>query len=219
METETKNPMTDGAPVTPATPVAAAAPENTPANIPPGFGARGRGNNPRDFKKNPRRGGDRRETRVKPEFDQKIIDIRRVARVVTGGRRFSFSVAIVAGDRKGKVGVGLGKAGDTSIAIEKAFNSARKNMVAIGLTSTNSIPHEVSAKYSSSCVTLMPARDRGMIAGSSVRIVLELAGVKDVGGKVRSGSKNKLNIARATIAALQMLSKPRAPRAPKVAVK
>lgn len=165
----------------------------------------------RDFKKNSRRPA-RRESRVKPEFDQKIIDIRRVARVVTGGRRFSFSVAIVAGNRKGSVGVGLGKAGDTSLAIEKAFNSARKNLVTIQLTGAMSIPHEVTSKYASSRVTLMPAPDRGMIAGSSARIVLELAGVKDVGAKVRSGSKNKLNIARATIVALQMLSKPKAPR-------
>jgi small subunit ribosomal protein S5 len=163
---------------------------------------------PRDFKKNTRRPV-RRESRVKPEFDQKIINIRRVARVVTGGRRFSFSVAIVAGNRKGMVGVGLGKAGDTSLAIEKAFTSARKNMIVVNLTKNQSIPHETSAKYSSSRITLMPARDRGMIAGSSARTVLELAGVKDVGAKVRSGSKNKLNIARATVVALTQLSKPR----------
>jgi small subunit ribosomal protein S5 len=161
----------------------------------------------RDFKKNTRRPA-RRESRVKPEFDQKIINIRRVARVVTGGRRFSFSVAIVAGNRKGMVGVGLGKAGDTSLAIEKAFSSARKNMVVVNLTKNQSIPHETSAKYSSSRITIMPARDRGIIAGSSARTVLELAGVKDVGAKIRSGSKNKLNIARATIQALTQLSKP-----------
>ena len=106
-------------------------------------------------------------------------------------------------------GVGLGKAGDTSLAIEKAFSDARKNMVAFNLTKEMSVPHEVSAKFSSSRVTIMPAADRGIIAGSSVRTVLEMAGVKDVGGKVRSGSKNKLNIARATIVALSMLSKPR----------
>lgn len=162
----------------------------------------------RDFKKNTRRPA-RREARVKPEFDQKIINIRRVARVVTGGRRFSFSVAVVAGNKKGAVGVGLGKAGDTSLAIEKAFSSAKKNMITVHLTKEMSIAHEVSAKFSSSRVTLMPAPDRGVIAGSSVRTVLEMAGVKDVGGKVRSGSKNKLNIARATIVALGLVSKPR----------
>lgn len=197
--TETKTEGTNEV-VAETTPVAA--PEAAKA---PAFADR---RQPRDFKKNTRRPA-RRESRVKPEFDQKIINIRRVARVVTGGRRFSFSVAIVAGNRKGMVGVGLGKAGDTSLAIEKAFSSARKNMVVVNLTKTMSIPHEVSAKYSSSQITLMPARDRGMIAGSSARNVLELAGVKDVGAKVRSGSKNKLNIARATIEALSQLSKPR----------
>lgn len=163
---------------------------------------------PREFKKNTRRPA-RRESRVKPEFDQKMISIRRVARVVTGGRRFSFSVALVAGNKKGMVGVGLGKAGDTSLAIEKAFRDAKKNMIVVNLTKDMSIPHETSAKFSSSRVSLMPAPDRGLIAGSSVRIVLELAGVKDIGGKVRSGSKNKLNIARATIAALSTLPKPK----------
>lgn len=161
---------------------------------------------PREFKKNTRRPA-RRESRVKPEFDQKMINIRRVARVVTGGRRFSFSVALVAGNRKGMVGVGLGKAGDTSMAIEKAFRDAKKNMITVNLTKNMSIAHEISAKFSSSRVTILPAPDRGMIAGSSVRTVLELAGVKDVGGKVRSGSKNQLNIARATIAALSKLPK------------
>lgn len=161
---------------------------------------------PREFKKNTRRPA-RRESRVKPEFDQKMINIRRVARVVTGGRRFSFSVAMVAGNRKGMVGVGLGKAGDTSMAIEKAFRDARKNMITVNLTKDMSIPHDITAKFSSSMVTLMPAPDRGMIAGSSVRTVLELAGVKDIGGKVRSGSKNQLNIARATVAALAKLPK------------
>ncbi len=191
------------------TPVeAVVAPEAVKAAAPAAAGFPADRRQPRDFKKNTRRPA-RRESRVKPEFDQKIINIRRVARVVTGGRRFSFSVAIVAGNRKGMVGVGLGKAGDTSLAIEKAFSSARKNMVVINLTKTQSIPHEVSAKFSSSRITIMPARDRGIIAGSSARIVLELAGVKDVGAKVRSGSKNKLNIARATITALSQLSKAR----------
>lgn len=159
-----------------------------------------------DFKKNPRR-PQRRESRVKPEFDQKIISIRRVARVVAGGRRFSFSVALVAGNRKGSVGVGLGKAGDTSIAIEKALRDAKKNMVTVTLTKHGSVPHESEAKYSASRVLVIPAPGRGMVAGSSVRVVLELAGVKDVGAKIRSGSKNKINNARAAIEALRRLSK------------
>jgi small subunit ribosomal protein S5 len=143
--------------------------------------------------------------RVKPEYDQKMINIRRVARVVAGGRRFSFSVALVAGDRKGKVGVGLGKAGDTSLAITKAFNNAKKNMIKLSLDKGSSIRHEVSAKYGSSVVILKPAKGRGIVAGSAVRTILDLAGVKDVNAKILSRSKNKLNIARATINALKQL--------------
>ncbi|MBI5798809.1 MAG: 30S ribosomal protein S5 [Candidatus Yonathbacteria bacterium] len=143
--------------------------------------------------------------RVKPEFDNKLIQIRRVTRVVAGGRRFAFSVALVAGNRKGSVGVGIGKAGDTALAIEKATKNAKKNMVKVLLTSGMMIPHEVSAKDSSATVMIMPAKGRGMVAGSSVRNVLELAGIKDVRAKILSGSKNKLNNARATIKALKQL--------------
>src|SRR5674476_201534 len=100
-------------------------------------------------------------SRPKPEFDQKILNIRRVTRVVAGGRRFSFSVALVAGDRKGSVGLGLGKAGDTSLAINKALRNAKKNMVKLKLTKTMSIPYEVSAKFSSAHVKLMPNKGRG----------------------------------------------------------
>jgi small subunit ribosomal protein S5 len=144
--------------------------------------------------------------RVKPEFDTKIINIRRVTRVAAGGRRFSFSVAVVSGDKKGRVGVGLGKAGDTSLAIEKATRNAKKNMFKVPLLPTMSISHAVEAKYSSAVVTVMPAKGRGVVAGSAVRNVIELAGIKDVVAKLRSGSKNKLNIARATVMALGQLS-------------
>lgn len=143
--------------------------------------------------------------RVKPEFDNKLIQIRRVTRVVAGGRRFAFSVALVAGNRKGSVGVGIGKAADTAAAIEKATKNAKKNMVKILLTKDMMIPHEVEAKESSATVMIMPAKGRGMVAGSSVRNVLELAGIKDVRAKILSGSKNKLNNARATVKALKQL--------------
>lgn len=143
--------------------------------------------------------------RVKPEFDNKLIQIRRVTRVVAGGRRFAFSVALVAGNRKGSVGVGIGKASDTALAIEKATKNAKKNMIKVLLTSGMMIPHEVEAKESSATVMIMPAKGRGMVAGSSVRNVLELAGIKDVRAKILSGSKNKLNNARATIKALKQL--------------
>lgn len=143
--------------------------------------------------------------RIKPEFDNKLIQIRRVTRVVAGGRRFAFSVALVAGNRKGSVGVGIGKAADTAQAIEKATKNAKKNMIKVLLTAGMMIPHEVKAKESSATVMIMPAKGRGMVAGSSVRNVLELAGIKDVRAKILSGSKNKLNNARATIKALKQL--------------
>ncbi len=152
------------------------------------------------------RGSEPRE-RVKPEFDAKMIDIRRVTRVSSGGRRYSFSVAVVAGDRKGRVGVGLGKAGDTSLAIEKATREAKKHLVKVTLSPQMTIPHATEAKFGSARIMVFPARGSGIVAGSSARTVIELAGVRDVCAKIMSGSKNKVNIARAMILALDNLSK------------
>ena len=146
-----------------------------------------------------------RPQRARSEFDQKLITIRRVARVVAGGRRFSFSVAIIIGNRKGKVGVGLGKAGDTTLAIDKAVRNAKKNFITVVLTKDSSVAHDVSAKYCASLVSLIPAPGRGLVAGSSVRPVLELAGITNVVAKIHSGSKNGLNNARAAIEALRLL--------------
>ncbi|MEO5635358.1 MAG: 30S ribosomal protein S5 [Candidatus Paceibacterota bacterium] len=156
-----------------------------------------------------RKGGNRRSSsfgRPKPEFDQKIINIRRVTRVVAGGRRFSFSVALVAGDKKGSIGLGLGKAGDTALAINKAVRNAKKNMVRLKLTKTMSIPHELSAKFASSRVMLLPNKGRGLVAGSVVRDIVKLSGMKDITGKIVSNSKNKLNNAKAVMAALEPIS-------------
>jgi small subunit ribosomal protein S5 len=143
--------------------------------------------------------------RPKPEFEQKIVNIRRVARVVSGGRRFSFSVALVAGDKKGRVGVGVGKAGDTALAIEKALNRAKKSMIRVAMTDKNSIPHQLTARYKAAHIELRPAPGRGLVAGSAVRVVLSIAGLHDVNAKIVSRSKDKLNIARATINALASL--------------
>ncbi|MES3005741.1 MAG: 30S ribosomal protein S5 [Patescibacteria group bacterium] len=166
-----------------------------------------------------RRGGPRREPRAKPEFDQKIISIRRVTRVASGGRRFSFAVSLVAGDRKGKVGVGTGKGGDTALAVDKAARNAKKNMITVNTTKTGSIAHEVKAKYSSARVEMMPAPGKGIVAGSSVRDVIDLAGIKDITAKLRSGTKNKLNNARAAVLALSMIKKPRAQHTPSTPAK
>lgn len=160
----------------------------------------------REHKKNQRR-GPKKEARVRPEFDHKTVSIRRVTRVVAGGRRFSFSVTLVAGNRKGLVGVGQGKAGDTPLAIEKALRDAKKNMVSVRTTKEMSVPHETHAKYGSCRVTIMPAPGRGILAGSSVRTVLELAGLSSVNAKILSGSKNRANIAKAAVHALGNLSR------------
>ena len=142
---------------------------------------------------------------VQGEFTQKTIDIRRVARVVAGGRRFSFRITSVIGNKKGEVGVGTGKAADVSSAMEKAFRNAKKNIIKPKLTKDFSIPYKVEAKFGSARIMLRPsAKGRGLIAGSSVRIVLELAGIKNVTAKILSRSKNKLNNAKAAIKALKM---------------
>jgi small subunit ribosomal protein S5 len=157
-------------------------------------------------KKNNNRRGGSSFGRVKPEFDQKILNIRRVTRVVAGGRRFSFSVALVAGDKKGAVGLGLGKAGDTALAINKALRNAKKNMIRLNLTKTMSIPHELSAKFSSSHISLRPNKGRGLVAGSVIRDIVKLSGMKDITGKILSNSKNKLNNAKAVMSALSQIS-------------
>lgn len=155
-------------------------------------GGRGRGGRP---------GG--RPERPKSEFDQAIVDIRRVTRVVRGGRRFSFSLVLAAGNRRGKIGLGVGKSGDISSAIEKAFHQAKKQMLTLRLSKTSSIPHEVSVKFAGSRLLLKPAPGRGLVAGSAPRSILNLAGVRDVTAKILSKSKNKLNNARATMVALE----------------
>jgi len=154
------------------------------------------------------RGGPRggRDDRARSEYAQKLIGIRRVARVMAGGRRFNFSVAIVIGDKKGAVGVGLGKAADTQLAIEKATRDAKNNMIKVPLTKNRSIKHNVSSKYCASVVEVRPSPGRGLVAGSSVRTVLEFAGVSDVTAKLLSRSKNSVNNARAAVEALRQLT-------------
>ncbi|MGB3921828.1 MAG: 30S ribosomal protein S5 [Minisyncoccia bacterium] len=178
--------------------------ETVPATTPPAEPRKPRERAERG--RRPSRAPRRRDSaRTKPEFDQKIISMRRVARVMAGGRRFNFSVSVVAGNRKGMVGVGQGKAADTPLAIDKAFRDARKNMITVNTTKGMSIPHDAEAKYAASRVKIMPAKGKGILAGSSVRTVLELAGLREVGAKLFSRSKNTTNNARAAIKALKML--------------
>lgn len=153
------------------------------------------------------RAGAGRPVREKPEFDSKTIDIRRVTRVVSGGRRFSLAVAVAAGDRNGRIGFGTGKALDTQAAIEKAFKAARKNMMTLKLSKGNKLPHDVEAKYKSASIWLTPNKGKGVVAGSSARAILDLAGVNDVTAKFHSGTKNKMNNAKAAIKALSQFAK------------
>ena len=188
-----------------AAPVAAPAEAIVAPRAPRTGGPGGRGGDrDRRGSRPPRRGGPRDERRS--EFAQKMIGIRRVARVMAGGRRFNFSAAIVIGDKKGRVGVGVGKAADTQLAIEKATRAAKRVMVTLNLTKTRSIPHNVAAKYCASVVEIRPSPGRGLVAGSSVRTVLELAGVSDVTAKLLSRSKNPINNARAAIEALRAVA-------------
>jgi small subunit ribosomal protein S5 len=147
-----------------------------------------------------------RAPREKPEFDSKTISIRRVTRVVSGGRRFTLSVALVAGDRNGRIGLGTGKALDTQVAIEKALKAAKRNMITVKLSKTKSLTHDINAKFKSSEVMIMPNKGRGLIAGSSARTILALAGLSNVTAKFYSGTKNKLNNARATMKALEQVA-------------
>lgn len=139
--------------------------------------------------------------REKPEYDQKLLDLARVTRVVKGGRRFRFRATLVIGNRKGRVGVGVGKGPDVSDAISKAFENAKKNMINV-VINKNTILHDIRYKLGSAKIILKPAvAGKGIIAGGAVRAVVDLAGIKDIVSK-SLGTANKLNVARATVAAL-----------------
>lgn len=139
-----------------------------------------------------------------PELEENVVRIYRCATVVRGGRRFSFSALVVVGDRRGRVGIGYGKANEVPQAVEKAIQNARKQLVTVALAGTT-IPHAVTGHFGSTRVRLVPAGPgTGVIAGSSARAVLELAGVQDVLTKCY-GSTSPKNVVRATFLALKAL--------------
>lgn len=142
--------------------------------------------------------------REKSEYDQKLLELARVTRVVKGGRRFRFRATVVAGNRNGKVGVGVGKGIDVSESVRKAFNSAKKNMIQVKRRNST-IACDSKAKVGSARVLLKPAKPgRGIVAGGAVRAVVDLSGIRDIVSK-SLGSANKLSVARATIKALEQV--------------
>lgn len=158
-----------------------------------------------DYKKDKKQQSERRERkREESEFDKALVSVRRVTKVVKGGRTMRFSALVVVGDRKGTVGIGTGRAKEVPSAIDKATIQAKNNLKKINVIN-GTIPHDIVGKYGTSKVLMLPAKQgSGVIAGGSARAVLELAGIKDIVTKIH-GSTNKINCVKATIRGLLSL--------------
>ena len=149
-----------------------------------------------------------RGPREKKEFDSKLLDLARVVRMTAGGRRFRFRAVMVVGNGKGKVGVGVSKGADVAQAVEKATRKAKKNLLAVPLAEGGTIPHETEAKFGAAKVLLKPQTGgRGVIAGGTVRVICNLAGIKNISSKILGRTNNKLNNARAVMLSLSRLKK------------
>jgi len=163
------------------------------------------GGEKRKFDKNRGRRPEQKKER-QDEFEQRIVDIARVTRVMAGGKRMRFRACVAIGDKNGKVAIGLAKGADVTMAIAKAVTNARKEMIEVP-TANDTIPHQVLCKVGAAVVLLKPAaKGRGVIAGGAARIILELAGVKNISSKIL-GTNNKINVSRCTIEALKSLKK------------
>lgn len=140
----------------------------------------------------------------KPEFDQTILDLARVTRVTKGGKQLSFRACVVIGDRKGQVGYGLEKGKDVQMAVEKAVNQAKKNMIRVPMVN-ETVAHRVMAKFKAAKIMIKPApRGSGVIAGGAVRTILEMAGVANASSKMLGKTNNKVTNVKATFKALEM---------------
>lgn len=139
----------------------------------------------------------------RPEFDEVVVEVNRVTRVVKGGRRLRFRALVVVGDKKGRVGAGIAKGQEVQTAVQKATLAAKKNLIKVPVTDTGSIPHEVSFRFGASHVLLKPAAaGTSVIAGGAVRAVVTLAGIENILSK-SIGSSNKMNVVQATLNALK----------------
>lgn len=157
-----------------------------------------------DFRKDRRQDKRERKPREDSEFDKVLVSVRRVTKVVKGGRTMRFSALVVVGDRKGRVGIGTGKAKEVPSAIDKATMQAKTNLINVNIIN-GTIPHDTIGKYGTSKVLMLPAKEgTGIIAGGSARAVIELAGIKDIVTKIH-GSTNKINCVRATLKGLKSL--------------
>lgn len=150
------------------------------------------------------RRSDKASDREENKLEEAVLEIRRVTRVMAGGKRFSFRSTVVLGDKNGKVGVGIGKGLDVADSIRKAKDDASNKMLSFKLKDKRTIPYDVEVKYGAARVRIKPTKNgHGLIAGGAVRVVLELAGVKDISAKTLGNTKNKINNAMATMKALE----------------
>jgi len=166
----------------------------------------GKFDNKRNFKggRGPRKPG--RDFKGDDEFEQKIIDIARVTRVMAGGKRMRFRACVAVGNKKGKIGLGLAKGADVTMAVNKAVTRAKKEMIEVPIVK-NTIPHEIREKFSAARIMLKPAAiGRGVIAGGIVRMIIELAGIHNITSKILGGN-NKVNNAKCVMSALSKLKK------------
>lgn len=142
----------------------------------------------------------------KSDYDDRLLEVRRVTRVMAGGKRFSFRATVVIGNRNGRIGVGVAKGLDVMAAVAKAKRQAEKKLITIPRKDSRTIPHEVEAKYGAALVRIKPAsKNHGVIAGGPARVIFELAGIRDITAKVLGPTKNRLSNAMATVEALKKI--------------